>query len=867
MFRRRRSSDDFVEEIKAHLELEADELKRDGLSDEQARRKAKVHFGNFGLAQERFQLRNRIEWLDNIARDLRFAMRQLMKNPSFAATIVSVLALGLGAGTAIFAFVDAALIKPLPYRDPARLVSVFETVESCPLCNVSYQNFRDWQRMAHSFRSLDVWGYARYTVQTSNGTEIAQGARVSDGFFRTLGVSPLLGRDFNTGEDKPGAARTVLLSYEAWQQRFGKSPEALGKTIRLDDLNYTIIGVLPREFHFAPRGEAEFWTALNEPSGCDKRRGCHGLFGLAQLNEGSSSSAASTEMQNMAAQLGKLYPDSNRGYGAVTVPLSEVVVGEIRPVLLALFSAAGLLLLIACVNGTALLLLRSEARQHEIAVREALGASSSRILQQFVTEALLLAAVGACLGLGFAYAAMRLLPRLIPADRVNGMPFLLGLGMNAHVTAFAAVAALLATVLFVLAPALRLKSRSVRADLAENGRGSVSNAWKRLGSKLVVVELATSVVLLFGAGLLGKSLYMLLHVETGFRVDHLSIVGVEAPGSYKTDAQIMALEQVLLNRAQNLPGVVSAGLTVSKPIRSWDLGTNIVVPDSVQPDKRHGVPERDVSAGYLAMLGARLVRGRYFTELENDPAKPRVTVINQTLAKELFPDEDAIGKRIAYAPHGDAIRIIGVVEDIKEGPLDTPNRGVIYVPLNQNRWDSFELVVRTAQAPEAMLPTLVEAVHEVDKGIATSQAATMDQVIQDSSAAYMHRISACLVVAFALLALVLSVVGLYGVVAYSVAQRAKEIGVRMALGAERGSIYALVLRQAGWLTAAGLAWGLVCSAGASLLMRNLLFGVRPWDAMNIICVVVLLAVASILASFLPARRAASVNPAEALRAE
>ena len=323
----------------------------------------------------------------------------------------------------------------------------------------------------------------------------------------------------------------------------------------------------------------------------------------------------------------------------------------------------------------------------------------------------------------------------------------------------------------------------------------------------------------------------------------------------------------MLNRAQNLPGVVSAGLTASKPIRSWDLGTNIVVPGSAQPDKRHDVPERDVSARYLAMLGARLVRGRYFTELENDPAKPRVTVINQTLAKELFPGEDAIAKRIAYAPHGDAILIIGIVEDIKEGPLDTPNRGVIYVPLNQNRWDSFELVVRTAQAPEAMLPTLVDAVHEVDKGIATSQAATMDQVIQDSSAAYMHRISAWLVGAFALLALVLSVVGLYGVVTYSVAQRAKEIGVRMALGAERGSIYALVLCQAGWLTAAGLACGLVCSAGASLLMRNLLFGVRPWDAMNVICVVVLLTVASILASFLPARRAASVNPAEALRAE
>jgi predicted permease len=342
---------------------------------------------------------------------------------------------------------------------------------------------------------------------------------------------------------------------------------------------------------------------------------------------------------------------------------------------------------------------------------------------------------------------------------------------------------------------------------------------------------------------------------------------VEIPESYKTDAQVMALEQALLNRARDLPGAISVGLTVSNPIRAWDLGTNIVVPGSAQPDKRHDVPERDVSPGYLAMLGARLVRGRYFTEIEDDPAKPRVVVINRTLARELFLGGDAIGKRIAYVPSGDAMQIIGMVDDIKEGPLDTPNRGVIYVPFNQNSWRSFELLVRSSQAPGSMLPMLVNAVHQVDSGIATSYPATMDQTIEDSNAAYMHRVSAWLVGGFALLALVLSIVGLYGVVAYSVAQRAKEIGVRMALGAQRNSIYGLVLRQAGWLTAAGLACGLVCSAGASVLIRKLLFGVKAWDVWNVVCVVVLLGLASIVATFLPARRAASVNPAEALRAE
>lgn len=867
MFRRRRSSGDFAEEIKAHLELEADELKRDGLSDEEARRKARVHFGNIGIAQERFVLRNRIQWLDRIVRDIQFAMRQWRKNRSFAATTVFVLALGLGACVAIFAFVDAALIKPLPYRDPTRLVSVYETVESCPLCNVSYLNFRDWQRMAHHFRSIDVWGYARYTVQTSEGAESAQGARVSDGFFRTLGIAPLLGRDFYVGEDRPGSARSVLLSYAAWRKRFGGSQDAVGKAIQLDDVSYTIIGVLPPGFHFAPRGEAEFWTALNDPSGCDKRRACHGLFGLARLNEGVSSSAASAEMQSIAAQLGKQYPDSNRGYGAVTVPLSEAVVGEIRPVLLALLCAAGLLLLIACVNVTGLLLLRSEGRRQEFAMREALGASSARLLQQFVTEALLLALVGASLGIGLAYTAMRLLPKLIPANRMDAMPFLMEVGMNTHVAVFAAATAVLATMLFALTPALQLQSNRVAAGLAANGRGSVGCAWKRLGSKLVVIELATAVVLLVGAGLLAKSLYMLLHVETGFRPDHLSSILVEVPKSYKNDAQVIVLEKTLINRALNLPGAVSVGLTVQRPVWAWDLGTNIVVPGSAQPNKRYDVPERDVSAGYLAMLGAVLLHGRYFTELEDDPAKARIAVINQTLANQLFPGGDAVGKRIAYEQSGDTMQVIGVVSDIREGPLDTPNRGVLYRPFNQDSWPAFELMVRSSQSPQTMLPTLINAVHEVDKGIATSEAAIVTQAIQDSNAAYLHRTSTWLVSGFALLALVLSVVGLYSVISYSVAQRAKEVGVRMALGAQRSSIYALILGQTGWLTSAGLVVGLVCSVVTSMLLRNLLFGVKPWDALNLTCVVVLLALASIAASFLPARRATSVNPAEALRAE
>jgi len=811
-------------------------------------------------------MRNRVEWFDKLGRDIMFALRQMVKNPGFALTTIVVLALGLGAGTAIFALVDAALIKPLPFADSRRLVSVFETVESCPLCNVSYQNFRDWQRMAHSFRSLDVWGYARYTVRSSNGSESADGTRVSDGFFRTLGVTPILGRDFYEGEDRPGAPRTVLLSYGAWKKRFTGDPAVVGKSIALDDKNYQVIGVLPQSFHFAVRGNSDFWTALNEPGGCDKRRACHGLFGLGRLKDDVAPTAAAAEMESIAARLGIQYPDSNRGYGATVVTLIDVIVGEIRPALLALLCAAALLLLIAYVNVIGLLLLRSEERRREIAVREALGASSSRLRSQFVTEGLLLVAAGTIPGLAIAYAAMRLLPRLIPANRIDAMPFMLDLGINSHVAAFMACLALFAVVLFAIAPAVRIRRGSLHADLVEGRRGSAGTAWKRLGSKLVVVELATSVVLLLGAGLLGESLYKLLHVDTGFRTDHLSSVFVELPKSY-TDAQAMALQRTLLNRARNLPGAVSAGLTVAKPLRAWDLGTNIVAPGSGDPNKRHDVPERDVSAGYLPMLGARLVRGRYFMDIEDDPSKPRVVVVTRTLGEELFGRGDVVGKLIAYSGSKDSMLIVGEVEDIKEGALDTPNRGVIYVPFNQNSSSSFELLVRSSESAESILPMLVSAVHELDEGIATSYATTMEDVIRDSNTAYLHRIMAWLVGGFALLAVILTVVGLYGVIAYSVAQRVREIGVRMALGAPRKSIYSIVLGQAAWLIAAGLLIGIVFAELISRFIQNLLFGVEAWDGTAVAGTLTLLGMASLMASFLPARRAASLNPVEALRAE
>ena len=865
MFRRRRSKEDFAQEIEAHLELEADELKSEGLTGEEARRRAKVEFGSVQRSRERFHLRNRVEWLDNLARDLRFMVRQMFRNPGFAATAILVLALGIGASVAIFAFVDAALIKPLPYRQPDRIVAVFESVTGCPLCNVSYPNFRDWRKHDLPFSSVQAWGFSLYLLPASTGAETVTGARVTDGFFRTLGVTPLLGRDFYSGEDASGKQSTVLISYGAWKSRFGGRSDVVGQTVKLSDNAYTIIGVLPRDFHFAPRN-AEFWVTLNDSNPCEQRRSCHSLFALARLKDGVSVESAVAQMKAIASQMAQQYPE-NRGFSADVVPLSERIVGELRPVLLLLLSGAALLLLIACINVSSLLLVRSEARRREIAVRGALGASPARLMRQFVAEGILLAGSGCMMGLAAAGAAMRLLLMLIPSNMLHTMPYLQGLGFNLHVLVFAAAISIFAVLLFSVAPALRLGRKDVQADLIEGGRSSAGTLWSRIGSKLVIFELAMAVVLLVGAGLLAKSLYRLFHVDMGMKPDHLATLVLSLPGPYGDTRTIDGMEREVLGAIESLPGVQSAGFTTSLPSQGWGMATDILLPGRPRSDVHNTVAERDVSPDYLKTLGAKLLRGRYFTSAEDNPSRPHVAVINRSLAQQYFPGQDPIGKHLLYEVSMQPTEIIGVVDDVKEGELDTANRPALYDNFSSFWYRSFYAVVRTSQSEQAMLPEIANAIHRVDPGIAISYPMTMSDVIDGSESAYMHRACAWLIGGFAVLALLLGVVGLYGVIAYSVGQRTREIGVRMALGAQRGSVYALVLRQAGWLTLAGLAIGLLCSVAASMLIRKLLFGVAAWDGFTLVGVAALLGLAALAASYLPARRAASVNPVEALRAE
>lgn len=869
IFSRAKVEQDLDEELRYHLERQIEEDVAAGMSIDDARRAALRAFQDLEQRKEECRDMRGFNLIDNLMQDLSFTLRQLRKNPGFTATATLMLALGLCASVAIFAFVDAALLKPLPYRDPSTLLGVYEHIPLCPRCNLSYLDYVDWKKLNKVFASLEIYHNNGYILTTPTGVEPARAGSVSAGFFRTLGVAPALGRDFYAGEDRPGAPHTVMLSHASWQKRYAGNPGVLGQTMVLDSASYVIIGVLPARFHFAPMGQAEFWTLDDGAGQCEKRRSCHNLLGIARLRDGVTVEMAQADTSLIAAQLEKQYPDSNHGQGAAVVPLTEVIVGDIRPILLVLLGGAGLLLVIACVNVASLLLVRAEGRRREMSVRSALGASRLRLMRQFVTEGLVLVAAGSAIGFASAAWTMRLLTRLIPADMLAGMPFLQGVGLNFRVSMFGCTIALLAAVLFAVTPTLRLSFEEMREGLSEGSRGSAGITWRRLGAKLVVVELATAMVLLVGAGLLGQSLYRLLHVDLQFQPEHLATFMVGAPDStYGKDPQTIALGRRIIGRFLSLPGVTSAGSTSLFPV-SYNGNTDwIRFVGRAYNGQHNEVNERDVSAGYFQTIGAKMLRGRYFSDTE-DQSKPKVVIINQALAKKYFPGEDPIGKIIGdteLTPKS-LRQIVGIVDDIRESSLDDEIWPAEYLPFNQDPDTYMSLVVRTSQSEQSTLPALAATIRDIDRDIVTFDFQSMQDRIDHSASAYLHRSSAWLVGGFAALALVLGVVGLYGVIAYSVSQRTREIGVRMALGAEPQSVYALILKEAGWLTCAGLGAGLLCSLAATTLMRKLLFGIRSWDVPTLIAVAAILGVSALAASFIPARRAASVNPVEALRAE
>ena len=870
------------EELQYHFEREVEQRRAAGVPDAEARAAARRSMGAVTQNMEACRDMRGLNVIDHGMQDLRFALRQLLKNPGFACTAILVLTLGIAATVTILGFVDAALVRPLPYEAPSRLVHVFgtrpETVQSQGRGGVSYQDFRDWRERSRAFRSMAAYDVrAGFNLTTPEGPERVRGLRVTSGFFRTLGVAPMLGREFRDDEEGPSAPATVMLSYGTWQSRFGADPAVLGRTVTLQfpwlagGEPHVVIGVLPPEFLFPMAAEADFWATIRGQQPCWDVRSCQSLETVARLADGVSPEAASANLTAVMAQLRAEYPEHHREPTvAKLVALPDVMLGGIRPILLMLLGAAGLLWLIASMNAVSLILARSETRRREVAVRSALGASSTRLALQFGTEALVLAALSGALGLLLASWSMRALTSLMSADMIARMPYFRDVGLSLRVIVFAGVLSVIVGLVLGLIPVARTSTSETLAGLKEESRGSAGTMWRRAGAPLVVAELAIAMILLVSAGLLGKSLYRRLHVDPGFNVQQLALLSVSpvsvASGSPDGNEQPGRLAQQVAERVAAVPGVMSVGYADLSPLAPWLApASTLWIPGRAEHEQlKDSAPIRRVSAGYFRTLQATLLRGREFTAGDLTGIRP-VMIINNTASQRYFRGDNPIGRSIALGgPNSPLREIIGIVGDIKDGPPELPAYPAAYVPFDQF---AFTLLVRTAQAEHAVLPSVVDAVHEVQRGLLVDGQTTMTEQMNRLPSTSLNRSSAWLVGGFACVAFVLGVVGLYGVVAYTVGQRTREIGVRMALGAQRRSVYRLVLTDAGRLVSLGTALGLASAVGLATLTRQVLFGVESWDPATLAVVSSGLIVSALLASYLPARRAASVNPTEVLRSK
>ncbi|HEY3706378.1 MAG TPA: ABC transporter permease [Terracidiphilus sp.] len=866
LFSRRRLYNELSETIREHIDEKIADLIDSGMTREKAERAARREFGNVTLIEERS--REVWQWpkLENTFADIRFAFRRFHKTPGFALAVIVVLALGITASVSIFAFVNAALLKPLPYRDPASLVAVFEQTATCRECGLSYPDYQDWSRNNSVFRAFDVWAPHAYVWRNPAGAQALRVGQVSGGFFETLGVSPLLGRLFTPSDDTPAAPRTVVLPYGTWQHFFGGRANVLGESLTLNNDAYIVIGVLPREFEFAPRA-AELWVTIHDPGPCEQDRACRPFSAVARLNEGISIGAALASTRTIAAQLEKQYPQSNLGQDAFVEPFRDSIIGDDRPILLILLSGAVLLLLIASLNVAGLFLVRSESRRHEMAVRGALGASRARLAYQLLVEAALLVALSVAAGLPAAYSVVRLLAVQIPERVLRGMPYFQSINFDHRVFIFVAAVLLLAVTVCTSASVSRLCFDDLHTGLA-NGARSSSAIWRRFGSHLIVVELALAIVLLAAAGLLGKSFYRITHVDLNFNPDHIATLEIDANTGYDTPARQLALLRSLLATVNTVPGVKSAATVTSLPVTcNCDVAPYRVLGHAWSGTQQSAL-SRTVSAAYFATLETRLLSGRSFNEADNGE-HPHVALINRTMAQQFFPGEDPVGRIVGDTTLSPASlhQVVGVVDDVREGGLDEPLRPAVYFPANQNPSNYFFLVARTTLDPAVAMPALATAVHRLDPSLGVRNEFTMVGHIHYGAASYLHSSSAWFTGGFAACALLLGVIGLYGVIAYSVSQRTREIGVRMALGAQRAAICRLVLRKAAWLVLLGLVLGIAASFFTGRLLGSLLFGVRPWDLSILIGVSATLAVASFVAAWIPARRAAATDPIEALRNE
>jgi putative ABC transport system permease protein len=815
--------------------------------------------------------------------DLRYAIRTLLNKPGFTIIATLALALGIGANTAIFSVVNAVLLRPLPYRQPDRLVMIWQRLTGAsayPKLPCSAPDYIDYRDQTQTLENVAAFDDTSFTLVTSTGSERVSGTRVSANLFPLLGIPPLRGRTFTTDEDQFAHDNVVVLSYGTWRRRFGSDPDVLGKTLVLDQKPHQVIGVMPKEFDFPTQGilsgpAPELWVPMAftpDQIGPDGRGDNYNIRTIARRKPGVTIQQASADVDRISHRIYESYPPAIQKLfsldGFVT-DLHQQVIGNVRTLLLVLLGAVGFVLLIGCANVANLLLAKAAGRRREVAIRTALGAGRLRLVRQFLTESVLLALVGGAAGLVIAVWLTQLLIHFSPGD----VPRLAESQLNFPVLVFALAISILTGVLFGLAPALQVSKANLTVDLKEGSRGAAAFRRSRIRSVLVVAEVALSLVLLAGAGLLLRSFVKLLGVPLGFNPDHLLTMSVALPETkYRTKLQVQSFCDELIERTKALAGVKSAAVATGLPLMGqWDI--------VITPENRGDTGEKSLTTAYFAgvtpsfhrTLGISLLKGRLFTEGDNERG-PAVAIVNESMARGFWPNQEVLGKRFKWGPadsNRSWITVVGVVANVKENSLAADISPGGYVPIPQIPRESprlgFYLTVRTASQPSAIIPNLRQIVRSLDPEVPLFQVRTMQEVLSESVAP--RRFNMLLLAAFAGLALLLASIGIYGVMSYSVSQYTHEIGIRMALGASAANVLRLIVRQGMYLVLIGLAIGAAGALALTRVMSSLLFDVKPADPLTFLSVSMLLAAVAFAASYLPARRATRVDPMIALRYE
>jgi putative ABC transport system permease protein len=860
---RGRFNREMEEEMRFHVESRAERNRAEGMDGDEAGFAARRRFGNAPLLEEK----SREAWgwsaLDHLAQDVKFAVRSLRKNPFFVVVVVLTLAFGIGVNTAIFSVVNALLLNPYPFPQPDRILSVEARHVSGKNSNTGYRDFLDWQQQNAVFEAMAITPESRgYTLTGQGEPQRMTGGLTTAGFLRVLGIRPVLGRFFTAEEDSPGAARVAVLTYATWRQRFDGDPAVLGRTMTLNGLNFTVIGVLPRGFAFPGIETWDFLTAVRESASMGRTQHQYGV--VARLKSGVTVEQAQSEMSTIAQRLEKQYPATNTGWGVKVQPIGAALAEGTGTLVWVLFAAVGFVLLLACVNVSGLLLARASGRTKEIAIRSSLGAGRGRIVRQMLTETVLLSLSGGGVGILLAVWLMKVLRAAAPAELALDAT----LDLNPAVLGFTVAVSLLTGIAAGLAPAWWASGAEPNSILKEDG-----NAWSRAPSRnrlmawLVAGEVALSVILMAGAGLLVKSFALALDVDTGLRVEHVLTFALYLPGpKYASDPRVSAFYGSLLEQLKNSPGVEAAAGVMTLPMTGGMTGGAFQVEGRPKaPDWVDTLVQYNVSTpGYFGAMGIPILRGRDFNEQDNEASLP-VAIVNDALARQYFPNENPIGHRYLDDYDGKWRTIVGVTASIHHQQPTNPPMAGVYAPHAQWPSNSMWITVRGRGDAAQLAETARTAVRGLDGDLPLLKIRTMREVVGDSLAE--SRLVASLLSGFAVFALLLAAIGIYGIVDYSVRQRRHEMGIRMALGATYGDVVALVVRKGTLPAVAGVAVGVPVALAGAGVIRAMLYGTSPHDLAVFMGVPAVLLLVALGASYLPARRAARVDSMAALRCE